>query len=540
MSATITFTPASHHGMSCEVRSPLGHRLEVSGTLTTVEPHIEGDDPMLSNVALVHNAWAYAKHEKQFRRLKNLEKRKSHRSQADAHAATAKKIATLIDQLGPAVRTGWCSGCYVSSKHRRVEVGRTSVRVYLCETCGSPTLKCAAPQCDHMATRGFGSVRVPRFCAEHRHEIPSFARASDKVRDLDDYDQLRVFDSRNFARGSRLAVAGIAAAGVVGTGGLLAAPAVGGAVGTLIGGYTGAAASSYGLALLGFGSVASGGLGMVGGTAVVAAAGAALGSALGASITNSYISEDKSFRIERFQQGTGTPVIIARGFLTQADLQWNAAIEAVQKRYPDSPIYRLHWGSKELDALAGLLLKNIGAKQAVGAVAGAAARAGKAAAKKLGPVAPALIAADLAKNPWHTAMVRADRTGVALAGILAHTETDRYILVGHSLGARAMITAAETLATSGDAPKIDTIHLLGAAEGKKGDWRPLNDSVINTVHNYYSENDGVLKFAFTAANAGSIAVGARGFSTKFDKIKDHNVTSKVDGHSEYFSNVRLS
>lgn len=540
MSATITFTPVAHSGMTCEVRSPLGHRLALSGTLEAIEPQIEGDDLMLANVALVHNAWAYAKNEKRYRIFKNEEKRASHRKQADAHAETARKIAALLDLLGTTVRQGWCSGCYTLSEHRKVDGGRASVRVYLCSTCGSPTLKCAAPQCSNMATRGFGPLRIPRFCAEHRHEVPSFSRAGDKVDALDDYAQLRIFDSRNLTRGSRLAAAGILAAGIVGTGGLMAAPAVGGAVGTLVGSYTGAAASSYGLALLGFGSVASGGLGMVGGTYVVAAAGAALGTALGASITNAYISEDKSFHIEKFRDGTGTPVIIARGFMTEVDTNWRSAIEMVERRYPDSPIYRLHWGSKELNALAALFIKNVGAKQTVSAVAGVAAKASKAAAKKLGPVAPALLLADLAKNPWHTAMVRADRTGVALAGILARTKTDEYMLVGHSLGARAMITAAETLATSGDAPNVKTIHLLGAAEGKKGDWRPLSETVIDTVHNYYSSNDGVLKYAFKGANLGSVAVGLHGFTTKFGNIKDHDVSNKVKGHSEYFAKVRLS
>ena len=391
-----------------------------------------------------------------------------------------------------------------------------------------------------MATRGFGPLRVPRFCAEHRHEIPSFERAADKVESLDDYEQLRVFDKRNLARGSRLALTGILAAGAVGTGAIMAAPAVGGAVGTLVGGYTGAAASSYGLALLGGGAISAGGLGMVGGTYVVAAAGAALGSALGASITNAYISEDKSFRIERFRDGAGTPVIIARGFMTEVDQNWRHAVAAVERRYPESPIYRLHWGSKELNALVALTVRNVGAKQAMGIAAGVAARAGRTAAKKLGPLAPALLIADLAKNPWHTAMVRADKTGAALAGILAHTTAKSYILVGHSLGARAMITAAETLGTSEDSPRIDTVHLLGAAEGKKGDWRPLSDAVAGVVYNYYSTNDPVLKFAYAAAQAGSVAVGLRGFTSKFPNIRDRDVSSQVKNHSDYFRHVRFA
>lgn len=540
MQDVISFRPKGTAGMTCEVRSPHGRRLQLCGTLEMIEPEVSGDDAMAANPALIHNAWAYAKHEKQFRRLKDPEKCTSHRKQADEHAETAVAIAELIDALGSATKSGWCSACYTLSTHRELDMGLLSIPAYLCGTCGSPTLGCAAPLCEHMAVRRIGAVRVPRFCAEHRHDIPSFERAAEKVGSLDDYEQLRTFDSTNLTVVSRALVAGLAGAGILASGGVLAAPAVGGAVGSLVAGYTGAVASTYGLALLGGGAVAAGGLGIVGGTAVVAAAGAALGSALGVSVSNSYIRQDPSFRIEKFRDGTGTPVIVARGFMTEEDPNWRYAIQMIEHRYPDSPIYRLHWGSKELKSLGAFALMNAGKKEAVGFIAAAAARATRQGAKLLGAVAPVLMVHDLATNPWHTAMVRADRTGVALAGILAHVETGNFILIGHSLGARAMITAAENLATSKEGPRIETIHLLGAAEGRKGDWRLLSEAVTGTVYNYFSSNDSVLKYLFAAAQAGSVAVGLRGFMTKFANIKDRDVSAQVNGHSEYFQNVRLA
>ena len=39
----------------------------------------------------------------------------------------------------------------------------------------SPTLPCADPRCDNMAERVRGTIRAPRYCAEHRHDIPGFA-----------------------------------------------------------------------------------------------------------------------------------------------------------------------------------------------------------------------------------------------------------------------------------------------------------------------------------------------------------------------------
>lgn len=289
--------------------------------------------------------------------------------------------------------------------------------------------------------------------------------AADKIPTVDDYAQLRVFDKSNLSRGSKYEMTGVFAAGVIGTGG---ADGAGGRRGDRHTGrrLRGSCGTSYGLAMLGGGAIA-GGLGMVGGTYVVTAAGAALGTALGASMTNTYVSEDKSFAIEMFRERPGTPVIVTRGFTTEKDPNWRSAVQMVEQRYPDSPTYRLQWGSKELGKLTALVAKDFGAKLVMAAAGSATTRAGKVAAKKLAPVAPAPLASDLLKNPWHTTVVRADRTGVTLAGILARTEVESYILVGHSLGARAMITAAETVGTSKDTPRIDEMHLLGAAEGKK-------------------------------------------------------------------------
>lgn len=524
--------------MSCEIRSPLGFRLTVSGTLDDVEPIVDGDEVMTGNVALVHNAWAYARHEKLSRRSKSLEKNESHTRRAKEFASVVKGLAPLVESPGDVTKNDWCSGCFVRSDHRSVSQSGIRVPIYLCQNCGTPTLPCAARGCSYMARRQRGGIRVPRFCAEHRHEIPSFERASDQVDDIADYRELYEFDERNLARISKVAVGLGAGAGIVATGGLLAATAVGGAIGSLAG-YSGAAAANYGLALLGGGSLAAGGLGMAGGTYAVAAMGAALGGAMGTFVTNAYVGEDPSFRIDRFRDGPGVPVLVARGFMTETDSEWSAAMQAVETRYPDSPIYRVHWGSKELRNLAKLGLGGVGRQKAAAAVAAGAARAGKVAAKKLAVVAPALIVSDAAKNPWHTALVRADRTGVALAGIIARTTPERYILVGHSLGARVMLAAAQALGTDADAPDVQSIHLLGAAHGRKGDWGPLNDAVTDGVHNYWSKHDKVLKFAFQAAQAGSKPLGLYGFNSKWPKIHDHDVSNTVKGHSEYFENVKL-
>ncbi len=278
---------------------------------------------------------------------------------------------------------------------------------------------------------------------------------------------------------------------------------------------------------------------MAGGTYVVAAVGLSLGGGLGALVTTAYIGADKSFRIEKLVDGTATPVIVTSGFLTEGGDSWEPWQQIIQRRYPDSPVYRVHWGSKELAALGGLVGGGVGKVGMGFAVKTAAAKAGRAAAKKLGPIGPMLVATDLLKNAWHTAKVRADRTGVALAGLMARTDADSYILVGHSLGARAMVTAAQTSATNPEGPKVATAHLLGAAIGAKGDWRSLNDAATDAVYNYYSTNDKVLKYLYAVVQAGSVSAGLRGFSSKFPKIRDRNVSRRVKSHSDYFDTVDL-
>jgi pimeloyl-ACP methyl ester carboxylesterase len=540
MGASITFTPTKGRGVACSIRSPQGRSLSLSGALDDVEPVADGHPDMRQNRTLLHNLWAYGKFEKQYRLLRNEEKRQSYAKQARAHAKVALGMAQLVDFQGAGSHNGWCSACLTKTAHRKLTLSNASIPGYLCSNCGSPTLGCAAPRCPHMAIRGIGSLRLPRYCAEHRHDIPGFAKADSKIGSLENYGEFLKYQRKDLARGSRLAGAMAITGVVVGTGGLLAAPAIGGAIGSLVGGYTGAAATSYGLALLGGGSLAAGGLGMAGGTAVVAGVGGALGGGLGAQITTAYAGADKSFGIEKVIDGSGVPVVVSSGFLTQGGSSWGDWEQILHRRYPTSPVYRVHWGSKELKVLGGLISRGGGKTGVAFGIRTFAAHASKSAAKRIPGAAAALLAVDLAANPWHTAKVRADTTGVLLAGLMARTIADEYILVGHSLGARVMVTAAQTLATDPAGPKVKTIHLLGAALGAKGDWRTLNDAVTDAVYNYHSVNDKVLKFLYTAAQAGSRPVGLRGFGSRFPKIKDRNVSRLVSSHSDYCSKVKLA
>ncbi|ROQ64945.1 uncharacterized protein DUF726 [Rathayibacter sp. PhB152] len=544
--------------------SDQGAKLSLVGEYTDLEPSVESGGVLESNPALRSNMWAFAKTWHAARTASNLDalgiadpaeqkaalkmldiERKTAQKRADEYAKTAQWIADVADDVSLlTVEHGWCSSCFFHTEHRKSNRPAGQLPVYVCQGCGSPTLPCMAPGCVNLAVRDRGAVRIPQFCAEHKREIPGFEKAQGSFGELHDYEDFLKYEKPDLDAISRIAVGSVVALGVAAPLALVAAPAIGGALGSLgvFGGLSGAAASSHGLALLGGGTLAAGGLGMAGGTAVVTAVGAAVGGALGASVANAYLREDKSFRIELLRPGTGgVPVIVANGFLTDGTREkwggWKAIVDA---RYPDSPVYRVHWGSKELADLGDLVTGVAGKAGGVGFVKAAAAIGTKAGAKFLGNVVgPAFIAADLLKNPWHVAKSRADKTGVIVGDLLARTEAESYVLIGHSLGARLLVVAAEALGTKPGGPRIEAAHLLGAAIGAKSDWGSLTAAVDEAVYCYHSLNDAVLKYVYRTAQGGETAAGLVGFSPVSSKLQNIDVSDAVKTHFDYQSEVLL-
>lgn len=305
-------------------------------------------------------------------------------------------------------------------------------------------------------------------------------------------------------------------------------------------GLHGVVAANHGLALLGGGSLAAGGLGMAGGQLVVTAIGAGLGGASGMRVATAYLGKDKSFDIQSIRGGEGPAVIFASGFTTEEDQSWVRWRKVIDTLYPNNPVYRVRWGSKELKDLAGL----VGAGGVAGAgalgirrLAGRALRAAPQQFNGLGALGGALNAV---ANPWHTAVNRSKQAGLALASILMRTNNeDGFILVGHSLGAAMMANASTALALDHKNSPIVDIHLMGAAFPARIDADKLSAAVQGKIHNYFSCNDQVLKNLYTSASFGKKAAGLKGFSNTNEKIVNVDVTDKVAGHRKYIDNVKL-
>ncbi len=544
--STLQYVPQGEFGFRSTVVSDAGTQprhleLTIHNMHEDAAPELVGAQEFIANQALVQYLLRFGINEYSARQPRDPELRDSARRSAKKQSRAARYLAEYVSLGSFMTRDGWCSSCFTETTHRIVDT-QSAPRICLCAGCGEATTPCVAVGCRNMARRSHGSVQTFSYRAEHRHEIRSFAASQQRYANLDEIDDLRTFEKANLAGITRtVIVAGVFTA-VAAPAAFFLAPVIGGALGAsgLIGpALTGAAATSHGLAVLGGGSLAAGGLGMAGGTAVVAAAGAALGGTLGAVTSASYVQDDKSFLIEKLRDGVGVPLLLASGFLTQNDTGWAKWEDLIVSRYPDSPVYRVHWGAKELKALV-LLAGGVAWRAAVGAgLRALGARAVRVAAKYVPFVSAFAIAAEIAANPWSLARSRAEKTAAILADLLSRMEFPSLILVGHSLGGRVMLRTAELLGTKSSAPSVETLHLLGAAVGAGGDWKLLSESVSGKVWNYHSRKDPVLKFLYTTVQGGNQAVGAIGFDTKFENIEDVDMSEEVASHSAYFSAAKL-
>lgn len=535
----VVFRVIEDNNIQCDLSTPQGKIVRLVGQPSDVEGTCV-ENTLGDSKALLVSAWEFAKARYESVSLDDEAQQQQAAKRAQKLKKSIEWLAEYSDHATDTLKTGWCSACLGQHEHRKVKRPLGQPSVFLCENCGAPTIPCMALRCTNMALRGFGVIQGQRYCAEHKHEITGFEKVELQMDALNEYEEFLKYDKPNLVRANK--IVGLTGAGIALATPLAfaAAPAIGGAVGVLVGGFSGAAATSWGLAALAGGSLAAGGLGMAGGTMVVTGVGAAVGGALGATVTSAYVREDKSFHIELLQGGNGTPVVVCNGFLSETGKGWGEWKTIIRTRYPDSPVYRVHWGAKELKDLAlfggSAAAHNFG----VGAVVPFAKSAAKVAAKKLGPIQPALLLAGLAKNPWHVAKNRAEKTGALLADLMARTHAESYVLVGHSLGARAMVVAAQTLSTKRTAPRIESMHLLGAAIGANSDWTSLVKAVDGKVFNYHSANDKVLKHVYSLVEVGQKAAGLTGFTPSNGKIANIDVTDLVPSHSAYHSQIELT
>ena len=217
---------------------------------------------------------------------------------------------------------------------------------------------------------------------------------------------------------------------------------------------------------------------------------------------------DDAFELEKLVDGSGPTVILALG-MRSARKNGEGILRLIQETHPDAEIFRIHWnaGKSPINLEAVSLIPRIGTAARVGAILSRPVRAG---------------------YDFIRSRPRSMEAGRILGELIAQTKSRSLVLVGHSLGAQLMVTAAETCAEFGRYDAISGVHLLGAAMRSTDDFLLLSESVDGLVYNYHSINDPELRLLYGPLVA---TAGANGIDTLFSNVKNVDVSDNVFSHS---------
>ncbi|MFW6086123.1 MAG: DUF726 domain-containing protein [Myxococcota bacterium] len=275
-----------------------------------------------------------------------------------------------------------------------------------------------------------------------------------------------------------------------------------------------------------------GGWGMAGGTAFLTAAGAALGGYQGGAISNAYYGTIQGFEITKVREGRGPAVICLNGFLTEGDHNTRDWRDGLRPHFKHNPMYHVAWESKNLRAV-GDAFKGATRDAAVRTVVANLSK--RASRKAINPLTWGTLFTGVARNPWHVALAKAAQTGILLADLLARTKhRSGFILVGHSLGARAILYALQSLSTKPRKVVKDAYLLGGAVDAEPKSWRAAASAVSGTIYNCYSRNDLILRHLYRCSMLSKEEpAGIRPIRVPGGNIRNLDVSSFVPGHTEF-------
>lgn len=252
--------------------------------------------------------------------------------------------------------------------------------------------------------------------------------------------------------------------------------------------------------------------------------------------SNNYFGTIKDFKITKVKDGSGPALIFINGFLSQKKQDSSDWINAVSEKYPNNPYYYVNWESSSLYKMGSLIGKGVGNAAFKKFIAELMKKGSKSFAKKLNPFTWAQTVAGLIGNPWHTSMIKASMTGILLADLIARTNNSNgFVLMGHSLGARVIFYLLCALSTK-NVSQINDVFLLGGAVDRKDSkgWNDAIKSVKGKIVNCYSYNDSTLKFLYRGANAlSSSPIGLGDIEVYHEKLVNKDVTSIIGGHMQY-------
>ena len=143
---------------------------------------------------------------------------------------------------------------------------------------------------------------------------------------------------------------------------------------------------------------------------------------------------------------------------------------------------------------------------------------------------------------WYNATEIAERNGAKLAAFVAdyHAQNPGVVirLCCHSLGARVVLSAVQSLDNWGYRDAVTSVTLLGGAADNgspalEGEYGPAIERTVGRLDNFWMNDDDVLNWAYSTAEWGT-AIGASSLDgTPPANYADHNVDYVPDHFSHY-------
>lgn len=230
------------------------------------------------------------------------------------------------------------------------------------------------------------------------------------------------------------------------------------------------------------------------------------------------------FSFIQIKPGNGIAIIFIDGFLTAENENTDDWEAQLQQLYPDNPWYYVSWESENLKALGTQVGFYVAGRVALTRVITSAT-----------PIGWPLTAYALLNNPWSRAYQKAKLTGELLAQQIIEKDR-RFIMFGHSLGARVAYYALRHLVDN-NLKVIHDVHLLGGAVGNdQENWLAAQKGVRGSINNYQSVNDKILSHMYQVGTAFmSKPIGIHDIDV--EGINNIDVSDHVEGHTKYKENI---
>lgn len=235
----------------------------------------------------------------------------------------------------------------------------------------------------------------------------------------------------------------------------------------------------------------------------------------------------------KIRSGSTPAIICIDGFLTKDDDTANDWLLGLPNRYSKRAVYILKWDSNNLRAFsrvfdsADLFQKAVRNGSYITGVLGIASFAIK------------------AREPWLQARNNTVDAGRWLTDYI-QKNGGKYVLMGHSLGARVVYYCLDSLRASYHYGAVQDAYLFGGAIDNKAcdetqadiNWHGFDETVSGKIHNYYSDEDSILKYLFNLAEGFTEDPVGRN-RIEHDNVINYDVSKNIMGHTEYKSKLPI-